>query len=283
MELPEEIRREATRLNALGALEVNQTISRNKGKAPNSALLSAAHQFARFLHLGHLSTLATFYLDYLARRCEYAAALPDWVEAMADAGGEIEIDRDNLLAKGAQDELELANYALGRALIRRGVPEAFIEQLPNDAAADFHDTNRAVANARSALLIAHAFLSEEKVPVPFEAVSKIVDANPGWRYAARVQLAMLAHVTPKTTDLPLKVLDRFLATFGNDGPTWADFDENSEPGVRWLDGMYSRSSREVVALPHDRSAWESLTVHLDYDEAKSWRDDISSRIRQQCA
>ncbi len=286
LDLTPEVRRETTKFNALGALETNQIMSREHGKAVNTPLLESAHQFARYLQLAHLSTLATFYLDYLVRRCEYFQALPDWVEAMADAGGEVEIDRDKLLARAGDEELELANYALGRALIRRDVPETLVKQLRDGPTPlDYSDASgraAALKHARSTLMVAHGFLAEDETPVPFDLINEIVTQNPAWRYAGRVRLALLAHVTSKSADLPLKVLDQFLATFGNDYPTWRDFDTYSEPGSVWLDGMYARSVREATALPHDRAAWEALGVNLDYDQQKEWAEVVRRRIAEQC-
>jgi hypothetical protein len=276
----------AAQFCALGSIEANQIMSREHGRPLVKELLAGAHKFARFLGLAHLPTLATFYLDYLVRRCEVETALADFVEALADAGTSIDIDRETILQKGGAEELELANYMIGRAWIRRGIQESFNDGVrKGPGKLDYKSrppSEIAKTHAASHLVVAHSFLEEDELPVPIEVVNEIVKLNPGWRYAARVRLALLAHLAPASSDLPLQAFDQFLAAFGNDLGTWKDLDSYAPSDARWRQALYARGVREATTLTHDRAAWESLGINLMPDEQEEWEKSVKARVAEQC-
>jgi hypothetical protein len=277
---------ELARLNALAALEINVTVS-EKGDADLARALDTAHRFANFLSLAHLPTLATFYLSYLWRRCRYQPAKADYVEAMLDADAHgCYPARDELLEEGSVDEMELIGYLLGRDAMQLGFPGPMITEFRNAPnRTDYtQGTPAEIARTfqRSHLVYAELLLDDDEFPVPFAVVNEVVRLHPAWRYAGRVQLALLARLA--RGDVPMKTLDGFLAAFGNERWAWSHMDHYAPAEIDWLDAFQARIVREVTLLPHDRAAWEALgIVFLLSDDQKTWLADIQRRCAEQAA
>ena len=277
-------------LQAGGLAAVEMYLLVSEPEDPQLAqLLASARRLARFFQLGHMSTLATFYFNYLWKRAGQKEVLFDYVEAMLDAHAYANYPaRDEILVDKNIEEIELIGYMLARSAVQLGQQALMIPDFRNAPNPIDYKKGDAKALAktfqRSHLVHAELFLDVDETPVPFAVVQEVVKANPSWRYAGRVRLALLARLAPPEGTEPLKVLDNFVSVFGNERWAWSHMDHYSPAGdVAWLDGFQARIVREVTQLPHDRTAWEALgIVQLLSDDQETWLADIKDRAAEQC-
>jgi hypothetical protein len=278
---------ELVNVNALAALEMYVAVS-EPGDPELQKLLVASRKFAHYLQLAHLSTLATFYFDYLWKRGGQRQVLPDYVEAMLDADAHGHYPRkEELIVEGSIEEIELAGYMLSRDAVQLGTQHLMIpdfRKAPNPIDYQKGDPKElAKTFQRSHLVHAELFLDVDEQPVPFAVVQQVMISNPAWRYAGRVRLALFARVAPPQSQDLLKALDNFVAVFGNERWAWAETYEYAPTDAVWLPALEQRLVREVTELPHDRAAWEALgLVELLSEDSAEWLKGIAARAAEQC-
>ena len=278
---------EIARGNGLAAIEVNLVVS-EPGDPDLALALVSARQFAQALHRAHMPTLATFYFNYLWKRAGKREVAADYVEVMLDAHAHgYYPKRDEILVDKTVEEAELLGYLVARNAVQFGqqaVMARDFRKAPNPV--DYKKgapAELAKTFGRSHLVHAELFLEEDELPVPFDVVQEVVKQNPSWRYAGRVRLALLARLAHKESQEPLKVLDNFLAVFGNERWAWDEMNEYAPVDAKWLYGMTQRMVREVGLSPYNRTVWEALgLIELLSDDKVIWLGDIASRAVQQC-
>ncbi|HUS66127.1 MAG TPA: hypothetical protein VMZ28_16355 [Kofleriaceae bacterium] len=267
---------------ALGALE---ELRRRHGLEflKKTKILETTRQFAQFLHLAHLSTLSSFYLDYLFKGLDHRPAGADLVEVLLDVGARSVLPgADQLMGDGSAEEVELVGYMAARAeliggryqaihdQLREGTPDANFRTVPLDELARF---------ARSHIVYAMAALELKRYPVSFALLNRIIELHPNWRYAHRVRVAVSAALADPASDGAVPLVDQFLGRFGNDFGLWHLTARYAPPGAPWLEQLRGRLVGEVSALPHDWAAWAALAQHLGAQEAIR---ELDQRMVQQC-
>jgi hypothetical protein len=270
--------------SALAAIEMLVTVDKESKNA--RVLRQAAPAYAHLIDLGHASTLASFYLHYLWKRVGDADALVPLLEVLADAGaeGKFSVDDEELAGK-TPEAIENLAYKMGRMSARH--TGSFYEDIQQSGQVGSYKGKPAAEVAksfpRSHITYAHLGLIHGQTPVPLEVVNAIAAERPDWRYARRVQAAMVAKVAPPSSDLPLKIFDNFLATFGNVADAWNDVSHYAPDENDWIAGLCARLVREMSALPHDVEAWRAFgPLFLDGKDQDAWAKSIDARIAEQC-
>jgi hypothetical protein len=273
-------------VNGLAPLEMNIAVS-EPGDADLAQALAAARRFAHYLQLARMSTLATFYFDYLRERTGQGTA--EWVEALCDADAHGHYpERAQLIGRGDVEDLELIGYVLARNAVQLDRAESMQREFAEAPHPIDYKKARASEVAktfqRSHLAYAELFLEDDALPVPFEVVQEVVKLQPAWRYAGRVRLGLAARVAGAKSHEPLALVDGFVSAFGNERFAWQHAFRAAPTDAAWLGGLRERLVREVSALPHDRAAWEALgVVHLLSDDEPSWLAAIAARAAAQCS
>jgi hypothetical protein len=287
--LPFEEQQPLAAANALAAIEMYVTVDRESVNARR--LRASAPRFAQFVDLAHASTLASFYLHYLWRRVGDRAALVPLLEVLADAGaeGKFNVSEDELTGPDPE-ALESIGYKTARMSARH--TGSFYQDIQAGADAlgvrvtDYRAHPAAeIAKTfqRSHIAYAHLGLMHGETPVPLDVVNAIVADRPDWRYARRVQAAMVASQAPPSSDLPLQLFDDYLATFGNDFPAWNDVSAYAPEENDWMEGLCRLLVREQTAQPHDVEAWRAFgPLFLGGEDRDAWQADIGRRLREQC-
>jgi hypothetical protein len=269
----------------LGALEE----IRRRGQIENprrELVVEGTRQFARVLHLAHLPTLASFYLDYLFRSWEYRPALADLVEVLLEQGAVDSLPpAEDFIVNGTADELELLGYVDARSRLIKKDHRALYDQLkhaPNQI--DYSRPAAEVASKlqRNHLVMAEAALEFGDVPVPFEVIDLVAKQDRSWRYAAQVRAAMVAKLSPPASPEPLATIDSFLGGFGNRFRMWYLMARYVPKRSAWLPGLHRRLVREAERLPHDFHVWAAMAAMLEPQAMDPLLAELEQRTASQC-
>jgi hypothetical protein len=241
------------------------------------------HSLARVLHLAHLPTLASVYLDYLSRALGYRAAGFDLCETLLDAEVPQHIPIDAILPGDLPDELlqDAVEYVVFRKHIAMGhiaqAHEIFEANLERRAA------NRPPLPARLVVVRAHLATMSDRPPlVSLDQVSRVCQADEVWRYAARVRVAVAAAQTGGRARQPLELLHDFVAGFGNDRRCWHEALVSAPVDAVWKRDSARLLGREAQHLPHERAVWEVLSMFMtDPSTIQRIVDEIDARLAAQ--
>jgi hypothetical protein len=265
--LPLEKLPEAAATRALGPLDV---LRRQLGadELKRTGIVKSTAEFAWQLHMSHLSTLASFYLNYLWTAFDFEPALPSYVDVLLDAGvqdGYPSVDK----IMGSEPDAVRADF-FGYLHARKGILKNEHRQLWEDMKElkidYFHSPPEMSALTRMPLVHLAVGLEFRQPPVPFAVINSIAEANPTWRYAHLVRSAYTAAISPIDSDAPVVTVDRFLATFGNDFNLWYQSGRFAPTTAKWIEPVRARLVRELTMLPHDWSVWAGLAGSLrQYD------------------
>jgi hypothetical protein len=227
-------------------------------------LPSVASAPARLLDLAHLPTLASLWLARAEDDDESRGAL---AEVLLDAGA-----ADRLAPPGAK----LAPYAMARAAIARGDASSAYALVQTTVAPKSDD-------AALQLVRAELGLRTGERPISPARIEQIVQSAPTWRYAARVRACTAAAICAPDSSSPIRLLDEYLATFGNDEAIWLGLVEYGPFGAAWFAPMMARLTREALALPHEPAVWTALATIVGGDDAPAAVAEIRQRLAAQGA
>jgi hypothetical protein len=260
--LPVEKLPDAMSRRALGPLDV---LRRRIGaeeilKAP---FVEATREFAYQLHLCHLSTLASFYLNYLWTAFNYAPALDSWVEVMLDVGAGNALPDTVTLAGDPDDptRMDFYGYVHTRREMAKNEYNALWEDMKK-LRIDYSLAPEKYSSARIPLIHAAVGLEMLERPVPFPIIDAIANTHPSWRYAHLVRLGYTSAISSADSDAPLAAVDQFLVGFGNDLQLWFQSSHFAPRNAKWTSSLRSRLVRELTTLPHDWAAWAGLAGPL---------------------
>jgi hypothetical protein len=252
--------------------------------------LERLRQFAALLHRAHLPVLAAFHLDDLWHTWRYRPALDDLIEVLLDAGApDVETLIDTAVDAGAHggiDMVEWLAYARARTQLNANKTKALLEwaELRRQVGELVQLEPAIAARVRPlpTLAYADAALRNRQRTVPFEVVSAINAARPGWRYGFRVAAAYTAAASnPRSADF-LQLIDKFLGSFGDDYRFWYDVVAAAPDGAAWLPGALAMLVREARSLPHNPAAWQAVArIFVEDALSKAAFDEVDERLRAQ--
>jgi hypothetical protein len=275
----------AAQTGAIAALEMQLTI--DKDSKTSQAMRAAVPNQARLIHLGHMPTLASFYYHYLWKRLDDREAMAQLVEVQADENADPDLaPTPKQLADGTLEGLELVMYRTGRIGARERVE---IEEAGKGLQPEGLDYRKdppaqlAKTGQRMHLVMAHLGLVHGDLIVPLAVVAEIVKLRPEWRYARQMMAAMTAKLAPLDSNVPLQVVDAFLAQFGNTAELWNDVGDFAPDGAKWIDGLCARLVREIVQQPHDLQAWRAFPrLFLAGKDQDAWSGELDAHVTRQC-
>jgi hypothetical protein len=268
---------------SLGAAE---QLRRRHGIQPldQAGFLESTRQLGLTLHLGHLSTLASLYLDYAFRGLGNRSALGDYVEVLLDVGAINSLpDRLEVVPTQSVPEFELFGYMHARSAIIRQEQREIFEALKQGTTIDYAsaDFEALLQRPRSHLPYAEAGLELDEFPVPYPLIDEIASRHPGWRYAHRVRASLVAATADIDSPHSPLFADKFLEMFGNEFRLWYCMRRYAKDGASWVDALTARLLGEVAALPHDAMAWSALASAIKTKERDAF-DEVRKRIAWQC-
>ena len=118
-------------------------------------------------------------------------------------------------------------------------------------------------------------------PVTAARLEQIVQQAPAWRYAAYVRATSAAVMCAPDSSSPVRLLDEYLATFGNDAAIWNDLVERAPAGAAWFKSLLAKLSREALHLPHDPSVWIAIATLLGDDQRAAAVGQVQARLSAQ--
>jgi len=267
---------------ALGALD---EIRRRHGAEVllKTTVPETTRQFALFLHLAHLSTLASFYLDYLWNGLGYQAALADLIEVLLDVGARTALPEiDRVMGGKTLAEVELAGYMTARQEMIAGRHKSVYEQIHAATRDEDYRTGaleELLKFPRSHVVYAQCALELGRHPVPFALLNKIAEQSPHWRYAHRARVIAAASLADPADPSVLQLVEQFLGRFGNEFGLWNLTDRYGAKEAVWRTGLRRLLAREAKALPHDWSLWEGAARLLQSTDAVAELDRL---VAAQC-
>jgi len=249
-----------------------------KRSLTESEALSGLRAQGRLLGLAHFPTLSSLWLEFTSRELGDDESYSELAEVLLDAHA---VDR---LPGGTArlTETRLAKYAMARAAIDRGDPGAAYALLKAIDVLTLAPVLRKNEDAGVQLVRAELGLRTGDRPVPPARVEEIVQSNPTWRYAARVRACMAAAMCALDSASPLRMLDAYLTSFGNDDAIWLGLTEFGPAGAAWYAPMMGRLAREALALPHEPSVWVAIATFVG-DEPAPAVAEIRQRLVEQCS
>jgi hypothetical protein len=222
--------------------------------------LESVRAFGRLLHLAHLPTLASLYLDWLSRPLGHRPAALDLCEALFDAGEPSKIPGDairpgDVPAADASDMAEYLVYRIHTALDELQVGWTVCEQ-------NFLQRDPALGPLRDRLAVARAHLGTlaRARPVPLAAVTAACERDRGWRYGAGVHAIVAAAQLPPGSPQPLQLAHDYVTGFGNDAAFWRDLVTVVPPSAPLRADAVRVLAREAAALPHEPATWRALAL-----------------------
>jgi hypothetical protein len=241
------------------------------------------HSLGKVLQLAHLPSLASVYLDYLARGLGYRAANFELCETLFDAEVPQHIPGDAIRKGDVPDELlqDTAEYLVYRTNIAFGqTAQAYhlLERNLRDRSPE-----RGPLAPRVMVVLAHlATMMDKPSPVSLEQVSQVCEADKLWRYAARVRVAMAAAQSPVGARRPVQMLHDFITAFGNDRRCWHEALVSAPAEALWKRDSARVLGREATYLPHERATWEVMSMFMtDPPTIQRVVDEIDARLRAQ--
>ena len=216
--------------------------------------------FGRLLHLAHLPTLASVYLDWLSRPLGHRRAALDLCETLFDARQPAKIPGDAVRPGDVPDadEHDLAQYLVCRIQLALGNTEegwAVCED-------NLSRRDRRLGPLRDRLAVARAHLGTlaGARPIPLATVAAACKRDKSWRYAAYVRAVVAAAELPPTSPQPLQLAHDYVTGFGNDAAFWRDLVAVVPASAPLRADAVRILAREAAALPHDPSVWRALAL-----------------------
>lgn len=242
------------------------------------ATREAIRAFGLALHLAHLPTLASVYLDLASRPLGLRSAARDLCEALFDAEAPEKIPAD-AIRRGDVPEVELsdaAEYLVYRSYLALGqAREAYALLMQNLA-----QRQEALGPPSAALQVVGAHLAA--LAGELDAAPAIVDAarerDRLWRYASRVRCV----VSARLGEAPLERLHEHVSGFGNDLRAWGEALLVAPAEAGWKTDAILVLAREAFHLPHEPAAWRPLLMLLGRPPAlDAAARELDARLRAQ--
>lgn len=217
--------------------------------------------FGRLLHLAHLPTLASVYLDVVSRPLGYRAAALDLCEALFDARVPAKIPGDairpgDLRAGELEDTAEYLVYRMNLAL----ADPRSVYALARDNQTR-RDLRLGAPRDRLAVVLAHlALVAGDRAQRTLERVAAAVARDKTWRYAAHVHAVAAAAERPPESNEPLELVHDFVTGFGVDAALFREVAAVVPPSAPLRAGLVTLAAREAATLPHEREAWRALVL-----------------------
>jgi hypothetical protein len=236
-------------------------------------LIGSTLAFARLLHLGQLTALASFYAAYLWRAFGDERGLGDACEALLDVRA---WDLLPSLPEGLNERNRpLVEYVGYRQLLAAGRPidaKASFETMKELGLSVVSATERSRERDGIELALAHVALYF-RAPVARQPLEEIVHRHPLWRYANLMRTSIA--LRDGDEEQAREALHGFVETFGNDEWVWneAFVRQDRAPFVALL-------AREASRLPHDLRAWSAL-ADLPGIRDPSVQTELQARIAAQ--
>ncbi|MDB4971209.1 MAG: hypothetical protein JWN44_6898 [Myxococcales bacterium] len=232
----------------------------------------------KLLGLAHFPSLASLWLHFVHVSIGDVEAYVELAEILLDAHA---VDR---LPRGLAEKLadaRLAKYIMARASIDAGDPGAAYALLKTIDVLTLAPALQKNEDARIQLIRADLGLRTGEQPVSPARIEEIVQTAPTWRYAARVRAGMAAQLGAKDSSSPIRMLDEYLAQFGNDDAPWLSLVEFGPAGATWFAHMMARLTREAQSLPHEPSVWIALASIVADDGGAAAVAEIRARLVEQ--
>ncbi|HEY7957349.1 MAG TPA: hypothetical protein VII38_18710 [Polyangia bacterium] len=247
--------------------------------------VASLRALAAALHLAHLPTLASLYLDFLVRALGERASALELCETLFDAGAPERIPGD-AIRKGDLPERELrdaAEYLVYRSWHALGEGEKARALMVENGIGGPRELGP--DDARVRLVRAHldALAGQRALPVAW--VARSAAQAPLWRYAQRVRLVVTAAAAPPASPRPLELLHGYVSAFGSDRAVWSESLQVAPQAAGWRKRSVHLLGREARALPHEPSLWLTLAQVACTDRAAldRARAELDERLRAQSA
>jgi hypothetical protein len=245
-----------------------------------SGFVEATREFAYQLHLCHLSTLASFYLNYLWTAFDYAPALESYVEVLLDAGAGDALPSSTLLFDEDADpsRIDFFGYVHARRGMLKNEYQTLWDEMKMLKIDYFNTPPEKFAAVRLPLVHLAVGLEMREPPVPFAVIDAIAKAHPSWRYAHLVRLGFASAIAEIDSDKPVAAVDQFVEGFGNDFQLWFGCAHFAPTTAQWTTPVRSRLVRELITLPHDWTVWTGLASFArEFDVL----DEVTARLAEQ--
>lgn len=218
----------------------------------NTDGVETALAFAKQLAVAHLPSLALAFLQILWTRVRDVRAL----DQMVETGLDYERFESIPLEQPSDDRtLERQTYfavRMGLAQLDTAAAAAILEEMDKfPAIASSTAPTLEVARTELALL--------GNAPLAYgtgDRIAALADAEPTWRYGARVRDQIRIQEAP---EIAAAMLDSFLTSFGNEMHVWAQ--AGYHQAVR--SELLSLVSRELRYGSHDPDAWRGLATLIE--------------------
>lgn len=234
---------------------------------------AALRAHGRLLGLGHSPTLASLWLHFTSGELGDDESYVELIEILLDAHAADQLPRGLRLA-----DTRLAKYLMARAAIDSGDPSAAYALIKTIDVLTLAPALQKNEDARIQLVRADLGLRTGERPVTPARIEEIVQTSPTWRYAARVRACMAAALGAGDSSSPIRMLDEYLAQFGNDDAPWLGLVEYGPFGATWFAHMMARLTREALTLPHEPSVWIVLATIIGGDAAPPAVAQVRERL-----
>jgi hypothetical protein len=238
------------------------------------ATRESIHAFGRLAGLARLPTLASVYLDWLARGLGWRVPALDLCEVLFDAGMAQKLPGDAVRPGdvAARDQRDVAEYLLYRAHVSIGdtdTANALLMKAAGERARWMGPSARLDAvRAHLGTLYGH---SDDVTLARIEAACA---QDPLWRYGAQVRAILAARVAPSKA---VEAFYGYLAGFGSHfDSALAVVSLVPEPVKREIARLLCR---EAFYLPHEPAPWKLLG--LLFGVGKPVADEVDGRLRAQ--
>jgi hypothetical protein len=241
------------------------------------------HALGHVLHLAHLPSLASVYLDYLSRALGYRAAAFDLCETLLDAEAPTHIPIDAILPGDVPDEVlqDATEYVVYRRHIGMGhIPQAREIFEANLAQ---RSPRRPPLHLRMTVVRAYlATMTDNPAVLSVQQLSRICEADDVWRFGARVRVAAAAAQAGSGAREPAQLLHDFIGAFGNDRRCWHEALVSAPTNAIWKRDSARILGREAQHLPHERAVWEVMSMFMtDPGTIQQIVDEIDARLAAQ--
>lgn len=218
----------------------------------DAASLDATLDLARRLALAHLPSLALAFAQILWARLAVPAAIDRIIETALD------YERfDSIPVMAEQDGLSIVRQTYFAARVA-------LAQLDTATASTIladlgkHPDVAASTDPRLRVVATECAVLDDRPQdlATLDALSAIADADPTWRYAARVRDAVRIQGAPSDAAI---TAEQFITSFGNDLRLWAAaaYRDADRPALLAL------VSREIRFCSHDPDAWRGFATLLE--------------------
>lgn len=242
----------------LGALD--ELMRRGDPLVRKPGTLESIRAFGRLLHVAHLPSLASVYLDLLSRPLGYRPAALDLCETLFDAREPAKIPGDAVRPGDLPDAdvHDVAQYLVCRVQLALGRADEGWAQCEHGLS----QRDRRLGPLRDRLAVARAHLGvlAGEAPVSLATVAAACTRDKSWRYAAYVRAVVAAAELPPSSPEPLQLAHDYVTGFGNDAAFWRDLVAVVPPSSPLRADALRLLAREAAALPHEPSVWRAIAL-----------------------